>query len=112
AVTTLEERINGCMQRSMNGRPLPLGSSEMKAFIAYMRWLSTGIPTGASLIGAGTLRIKEPAHAADPAAVLPCMPRFALSAMELMVCASVPVEVRVISSHRSGDPTVTTTARV
>src|SRR5262245_11253448 len=38
----------------------------MKAFIAYMRWLSTGIPTGASLIGAGTLRIKEPAHAADP----------------------------------------------
>jgi thiosulfate dehydrogenase len=38
----------------------------MKAFTAYMRWLSTGIPTGASLIGAGTLRIKEPARAADP----------------------------------------------
>jgi thiosulfate dehydrogenase len=65
-VATLEDRINGCMQRSMNGRPLPLESNEMKAFIAYMRWLSTGIPTGASLIGAGTLRIKEPARAADP----------------------------------------------
>jgi thiosulfate dehydrogenase len=66
AVATLEDRINGCMQRSMNGRPLPLDSNEMKAFTAYMRWLSTGIPTGASLIGAGTLRIKEPARAADP----------------------------------------------
>ena len=50
AVATLEDRINGCMQRSMNGRPLPLDSNEMKAFTAYMRWLSTGIPTGASLI--------------------------------------------------------------
>jgi thiosulfate dehydrogenase len=66
AVATLEDRINGCMERSMNGRPLELGSTEMKAFAAYMRWLSTGIPAGASLIGAGTLRIKEPARAADP----------------------------------------------
>jgi thiosulfate dehydrogenase len=65
-VATLEDRINGCMQRSMNGRPLPPDSHEMKAFTAYMRWLSTGIPTGASLIGAGTLRIKEPGRAADP----------------------------------------------
>jgi len=65
-VATLEDRINGCMQRSMNGRPLPLESHEMKAFAAYMRWLSTGIPAGASLIGAGTLRIKQPTRAADP----------------------------------------------
>ena len=32
AVDTLEERINGCMERSMNGRALPLESREMKAF--------------------------------------------------------------------------------
>jgi thiosulfate dehydrogenase len=66
AVDTLEDRINGCLERSMNGRPLPLGSPEMKAFVAYMRWLSTGIPDGAPLIGAGTMRIKEPARAANP----------------------------------------------
>jgi thiosulfate dehydrogenase len=30
-----------------------------------MRWLSTGIPDGAKLVGAGTLRIKEPARTAD-----------------------------------------------
>jgi thiosulfate dehydrogenase len=66
AVVTLEDRINGCMERSMNGRALPLGGDEMKAFAAYIRWLSTGVPDGAKLVGAGTLQIKEPAHAADP----------------------------------------------
>jgi thiosulfate dehydrogenase len=65
AVDTLEDRINGCMERSMNGRALPLESREMRAFSSYMRWLSTGIPAGAKLKGAGTLRIKEPARAAD-----------------------------------------------
>jgi thiosulfate dehydrogenase len=39
----------------MNGRPLPLGSTEMKAFLAYIRWLSTGVPDGARLIGADTM---------------------------------------------------------
>jgi thiosulfate dehydrogenase len=66
AVDTLEERINGCMERSMNGRALPLESREMKAFSSYMRWLSTGVPDGAKLNGAGTLRIKEPDRVADP----------------------------------------------
>ena len=66
AVDILEERINGCMERSMNGRVLALESREMKAFVSYLRWLSTGIPDGARLIGAGTWQIKEPARAADP----------------------------------------------
>ena len=50
----------------MSGRSLPLDSLEMKAYLAYARWLSTGIPDGAKLIGAGTLNIKEPDRAADP----------------------------------------------
>jgi thiosulfate dehydrogenase len=62
----VEERINGCMERSMNGRALPLESREMKAFSSYMRWLSTGVPDGAKLRGAGTLQIKEPDRAANP----------------------------------------------
>src|SRR6266700_4001899 len=40
-VDTLESRINGCMERSMNGRVLPSESHEMRAFLAYMQWLST-----------------------------------------------------------------------
>ena len=66
AVDTLEDRINGCMERSMNGRALPLESRVMKAFASYMRWLSIGVPDGAKLVGAGTLQIKEPDRAADP----------------------------------------------
>src|ERR1700726_845739 len=66
AVDTLEERINGCMERSMNGRALPVDSREMKAFSSYLRWLSTWVPDGAKLLGAGPLPVKEPDRAADP----------------------------------------------
>lgn len=64
-IGTLEERVNGCMERSMNGRVLPLDGREMKAFLAYTKWLSTGIPDGAKLIGAGSMSVTEPGRAAD-----------------------------------------------
>jgi thiosulfate dehydrogenase len=64
-VVSLEVRINGCLERSMNGRALPFDGPEMKAFLAYIRWLSAGIPDGARLVGAGTLPVKEPGRAAD-----------------------------------------------
>jgi thiosulfate dehydrogenase len=32
-ISTVEERINGCMERSMNGKPLPLGSPAIKALL-------------------------------------------------------------------------------
>ena len=65
-VDTLEDRINGCLERSMNGRPMPLESREMKAFAAYMRWLSTGIPDGARLIGAAVYaEVCSVCHGAD-----------------------------------------------
>jgi thiosulfate dehydrogenase len=65
-VDTLEDRIEGCLERSMNGRALPVDGREMKALVSYIRWLSTGIPDGAKLAGEGTLGIKEPGRAADP----------------------------------------------
>ena len=36
---TIEERINGCFERSMNGRVLPEDGKEMKAFVSYLKWL-------------------------------------------------------------------------
>lgn len=68
AISTTEERINGCMQRSMNGRPLPLDSAEMKAMMAYLHFLSTGLPVGVKLEGTGTPRVQPLARAADPVA--------------------------------------------
>jgi len=67
-VSTVEERVNGCMQRSMNGRPLPYDSKEMKAYVSYMNFLSKGIPIGSIIEGAGLKPIKAPNRAADPQA--------------------------------------------
>lgn len=65
AVSTLEDRINGCMERSMNGRKLALDSREMVAMLAYMKWTSAGVPVGAEVVGQGTFAIKAPDRAAD-----------------------------------------------
>jgi thiosulfate dehydrogenase len=48
-VETLEFRINDCLKRSMNGRPLPEDSREMREMIAYFAWLSIGVPVGDTL---------------------------------------------------------------
>jgi thiosulfate dehydrogenase len=45
-VITLEDRINGCFVRSMNGKPLPKDSKEMKALIAYYGYISQNVPDG------------------------------------------------------------------
>ena len=68
AISTTEERINGCMERSMNGRKLPLDSEEMKAMTTYLQFLSTGISVGEKLEGGGTLKLKPLARAADSVA--------------------------------------------
>ncbi len=65
-VRTLEERIEGCMERSMNGRALPIGGKEMKALVAYVQFLSTGIPVGKALEGRGSPVLPLLSRAADP----------------------------------------------
>ena len=37
---TLEQRIDNCFMRSMNGKVLPPESKEMKALVAYLGWIS------------------------------------------------------------------------
>ncbi len=64
-ISTVEERVNGCMERSMNGKALPLDSREMKAFVAYAAFLSKGIPVGATVEGAGMVQSKMPNRRAD-----------------------------------------------
>ncbi|CAB3390230.1 c-type cytochrome [Kyrpidia spormannii] len=46
AISTLEDRVNQCLQRSMNGKPIPYDSTEMRAFSMYMSYISKGIPEG------------------------------------------------------------------
>jgi thiosulfate dehydrogenase len=67
AVGTIEDRIQGCMTRSMNGKKLPDDSPEMTAMVAYLKFLSTGRPVGAPVVGRGSGRMPELTRAADPA---------------------------------------------
>jgi thiosulfate dehydrogenase len=62
---TLQDRINDCFERSLNGRPLSLDSREMIGILAYMQWLSREVPTGKSVSSRGFLHIKSP-QAPDP----------------------------------------------
>jgi thiosulfate dehydrogenase len=60
-VESLEERINDCFLRSMNGKPLPVGGREMVALLAYTAWLSQGVPTGSEVVGRGFREFSAPA---------------------------------------------------
>jgi thiosulfate dehydrogenase len=59
-VNLLEDRINDCFERSMNGRALPFDSLQMRAILAYFQWLSRGVPTGQDGLGRGFKRITAP----------------------------------------------------
>ena len=48
-VNTLTDRVNECMERSLNGRAFPPDSSKLQAVVAYITWLSRGVPSGATL---------------------------------------------------------------
>lgn len=63
---SIEDRLNSCMTRSMNGRAIPNDAPEMRALVAYVEFLSTGVPKGERLPGLGTGKMKELARAADP----------------------------------------------
>ena len=64
-VNALQDRINDCFERSMNGRPLPVDSAEMGGMLAYMWWLSKDVPVGQDVEGRGFKRINLP----DPAQI-------------------------------------------
>jgi thiosulfate dehydrogenase len=65
-VRTLEDRINGCFERSMNGRALPVEGKEMKSLVAYIQFLSAGVPVGANIVGRSVPPLPLLTRAADP----------------------------------------------
>ena len=65
-VESIEFRINDCMQRSMNGKTLDSLSREMRAMVAYIKWVGKGVPVGKRPSGAGTEELTVLNRAADP----------------------------------------------
>lgn len=59
-VATLEDRVNDCFERSMNGKRLPAGSRDMTAIVAYITWLSRDVPLGHAVEGRGFDKMANP----------------------------------------------------
>lgn len=55
-VFNLEDRINGCFVRSMNGRMLPDTARAMRDMVAWMAHMSEGLPVGGRIPGQGVPR--------------------------------------------------------
>jgi thiosulfate dehydrogenase len=58
ATQIIEDRINDCFKRSMNGQPLVPESRDMRDIVAYMAFLSMGYPVGAEVDGQGLPRLQ------------------------------------------------------
>ena len=112
-VGTIEDRINGCMTRSMNGRELPLDGPEMKAIVAYLKFLSTGIPVGAARLGAAPSKCRCWVAPPTRRTARLYTHRPAPSATGRTVRANAtgsPATVAVMRFRRCGDRTASTTA--
>lgn len=67
-VISIQQRINSCLMRSMNGRPMSENSEEMNALVEYIKWLSSLVPKGAKTLEQGLPKINLINRAADPSA--------------------------------------------
>jgi len=67
AIESIPQRIMDCFERSLNGRSPDSNSVEMKAFVAYLRWLGRGVPKGKKPEGSGLATLPFPQRAADTA---------------------------------------------
>lgn len=65
-VGSIEDRVNGCMARSMNGRVLPYDGPEMRAYLAYIKFVSTSRPVNAVTRGRSSGTMPELSRPADP----------------------------------------------
>ena len=59
-VNVIEDRINDCFERSMNGVGIPFDSREMRDIVAYMAFVSTGIAPPGVVPGQGVKALAPP----------------------------------------------------
>lgn len=56
---TLEDRINGCFRRSMNGQPLAEESEDMQAMVAYFEWMKGATKPEDKVAGRGVGKVDQ-----------------------------------------------------
>ncbi len=59
-IDSIENRMQGCFEYSMNGKAPAVDSVEMKSLVVYMYWMSEGAPIGKNLPGRVYLDLKKP----------------------------------------------------
>ena len=63
---SIEKRVNDCMERSLNGKAIDSTSKEMRAIVAYIKWLGSEVPKGSMPNGVGLVELPFLDRAADP----------------------------------------------
>lgn len=56
-VTLIEDRVNECLERSLNGRAIAYDSQEMRDIVAYFAFMSRGTTVGVAIDGVGLARL-------------------------------------------------------
>ncbi|MBS1669494.1 MAG: c-type cytochrome [Bacteroidetes bacterium] len=59
------ERINDCLERSLNGEPLDSNTKEMQAIVAYFHFIGSNVPKGTKALGSGLKDLPYLDRAAD-----------------------------------------------
>lgn len=59
-VLTLADRINECVERGLNGKPIPPDSHKLQAIVAYIEWLSKDVPAGSRMAWRGIPSLPPP----------------------------------------------------
>lgn len=67
SIESPEKRVNDCIERSLNGKPLDEKSREMRAILAYFRWLGKDVRPGEAPPGTGIRTLPFLDRPADPA---------------------------------------------
>lgn len=63
---SIEKRVNDCIERSLNGKALDSNSHEMRAFVAYIKWVGADVKKGTKPKGSGIMDLPYLNRAADP----------------------------------------------
>jgi thiosulfate dehydrogenase len=65
SIESITKRVNDCFERSLNGASIDTSGKEMKAIIAYMKWLGKDVEKGKKPSGAGLKELTYLNRAAD-----------------------------------------------
>ncbi|MBZ5857388.1 c-type cytochrome [Flavihumibacter profundi] len=66
SVESITKRVNDCFERSLNGETIDTNSHEMKAFLAYMKWIGQDVKKGEKPKGSGINDLPYMDRAASP----------------------------------------------